>query len=106
VEHDDVDTWAPLARVKAKITAPTPVLRAASAEITAVFVTDETHGAEVARQLARRLKWGLGVEATIGYPEYSAEDWDARPEWMRVDPWRSTYHVDEMMAGFTRDGYR
>jgi hypothetical protein len=48
VDHDDQGTWSILAEVKQQIGASTPVIRAASAEITRLFVTIELIGAQAA----------------------------------------------------------
>jgi hypothetical protein len=106
VDHDDKGTWSILSKVKQQIGASTPVIRAASAEIERVFVTAGLIGREAAVELANRLAASLGVEAVAGFPEYSTDDWDTRPDWMRSEPWRSRYFVDAMLPGFTRDGYR
>ncbi|MGE2690091.1 hypothetical protein [Mycolicibacterium pulveris] len=83
-----------------------PVIRAASVEITRIFVPDELIGAAAARTLAQRLSAGYGVEAVVGYPDYTPDEWDSRPEWMRTEPWRSMYCVDERLQGFTRGGHQ
>lgn len=106
VEHDDQGTWSVLAHVKQQIGAHTPVLRAASAEITRVFVSDELIGAQAAVTLADRLAASYGVEAVAGFPEYTADEWDLRPAWMYEKPWCTLYSVDSVLSGFTRDGYQ
>lgn len=80
-----------------------PVIRAASAEIRRVFVTAELIGAEAAIELANRLAASLDVEAVAGFPEFTARDWDTRPDWMSTEPWRSLYAVDAVMSCFTRE---
>lgn len=107
IDDDDVGTWAVLSALKQHIDAPTPVIRAASAEITRIFVPGALIGAAAADRLAQRLAAGFGVETVGGeYPEYSAAEWDSRPEWMRDEPWRTRYFVDAVMTGFTRDGHQ
>jgi hypothetical protein len=103
---DDQGLWAPLARVRDNIATNVPVLRAAEIEITRMFVTTELLSAEAATALVERLALSFGIPATIGYPPYTAPEWDQRPDWMRTGPWPSRYHVDEMLDGFTRDGYQ
>jgi hypothetical protein len=76
-----------------------PVIRAAAVEIVRFFVPDEQIGAAAARDLAQRLAVRYGVEAVTGYPEYTPEEWDLRPEWMRTEPWQSMYSVDGVLAG-------
>jgi hypothetical protein len=53
VDHDDQGTWSILAEVKQQIGASTPVIRAASAEITRLFVTVELIGAQAAVDWSR-----------------------------------------------------
>jgi hypothetical protein len=76
----------------------TPVLRAASAEVTRIFVTDELIGIQKARELANRLAASYDVEAIVGLPKFTQHDWDARPEWMRTEPWRTMYRVDALVG--------
>jgi protein-tyrosine-phosphatase len=75
-----------------------PVLRAASAEVERIFVTDELIGTRRATELANRLAASYGVEAIVGLPKFTQDDWDARPEWMRTEPWRSMYRVDSLVG--------
>jgi hypothetical protein len=66
-------------------------------EITRFFVPDELIGAAAAGDLAQRLEARYGVEAVTGYPDYTTDDWDSRPKWMRTEPWRSMYSIDERL---------
>lgn len=58
-------------------------------------------GAISAAELAGRLAEQFSVPAVSGFPEYTARDWDARPAWMRHEPWRGEYRVNRVMHGFT-----
>lgn len=99
VEHDDKGTWSILSQVKQQIKVSTPVVRAASAEITRMYITDELIGPEAADGLAQRLAASFGVGAQVGPPHCTANDWDSRPEWMRTEPWRTQNAVDSTLAG-------
>lgn len=99
VEHDDNGTWAVLAEARRVICTPTPVLRAASAEITRLFVPGDLLDDRSGAELAARLAHAFGVEAATGLPVYSREEALATPEWMRAEPWFTSYAVDAMMTG-------
>jgi len=81
-----------------------PVLRAAAATITRLHVPDQPP--VKAERIAQRLAARFGVEAMPGWPDYTPAEWDSRPEWLRGEPWRARYRVDELLAGFTPGGYR
>lgn len=109
VDHDDIDMWSTLSCVREKIGVRTPVLRAASVEITHAFVPYTSWiDRQTTAQIADRLSAGFGIKTFAAgmLPKYTPADWDARPEWMRTEPWRTKYRVDSMLKGFTRDGYR
>ena len=107
VDHDDKGVAAILwHRGCEPIATSTPVIRASSLEITRLFVTDELIGTVAADDLADRLATRYDVEAVAGFPEYAADDWDTRPDWMHTEPWRTLCAVDAVMSGFTRDGYQ
>jgi hypothetical protein len=98
VDHDDIGTWSILAGVKQRIGTNTRVLRAGAAEVTRMFVP----GGSIGAQACATVGGGFGVETVGGgYPEYTHADWDWRPEWMRTEPWRTRYAVDELLADFT-----
>lgn len=116
-DHDDFATapilWHPEAD---SLDTNFPVLRAASAEIQHMFVTaepmgtaqdDETKRRAVSKavELADRLAEQSGVPVVAGFPQYTAQDWDTRPAWMRDEPWRGEYRVSSVMRGFARDSY-
>lgn len=81
-----------------------PELRAASAEITRLFIEPEAIDTDAAPQLAARLAQSYGCEASVGFPEYTAQDWDTRPRWMFTQPMAALCEVDAMLTGFNRDG--
>jgi hypothetical protein len=93
-----------LRHVLAEVEVDTPVLRAGECEVGRVFVAPELISAEAAVELADRLAVGLGVEAVVSYPVYSAAEWDLKPEWMHSGHRRSRYAA--LMGGFTRDGWQ
>jgi hypothetical protein len=93
-----------LRQALAEVEVDTPVLRGAACEVTRVFVTAELISVEAAVDVADRLAASLGVEAAVGYPSYSSDDWDLKPEWMTPGHRRSRY--DTLMGGFTRDGWQ
>ncbi|MGH3725007.1 MAG: hypothetical protein ACRDUS_12910 [Mycobacterium sp.] len=100
VEHNDIGTWSILSQVRRQIKTSTPVVRAASAEITRIYITDELAGAKAADSIAQRLAMSFGVETFGGdYPTFSSADWDSRPEWMCTEPWSTLYAVDSILAG-------
>ena len=102
VAHDDVATWAVLSDVRGQIDVATPVLRAGSARIERVFVTDGLAGdGAAARELADRLGAALDVDGIAGLPRCTGLDWEQRPEWMRLQPWNTRYQVDRLLSGLT-----
>lgn len=103
VEHDDKGTWSILSQVKQQIKVSTPVIRAASAEITRMYITDELTGAEAADNLAQRLAVNFDVKTDRCLPPCTAQDWDSRPHWMRTEPWRTQNAVDSTLAGLIRN---
>ncbi|WP_326544691.1 hypothetical protein QGN31_06560 [Mycobacterium sp. 2-64] len=114
MDHDDIATAPILWHDEADSLATNfPVLRAGSAEIQRMFVTAEPRGTATSAEakrgaledavvLAERLTEQFGVPAVAGFPEYTAQDWDARPEWMRAEPWRSEYRVGGVLWRFAR----
>ncbi|WP_237083382.1 hypothetical protein [Mycobacteroides abscessus] len=97
VEHDDKGTWSILSQVKQQIKVSTPVIRAATAEITRMYITDDLIGPETADNLAQRLTASFEVKTDRSFPPCTTQDWDSRPEWMRTEPWRTQYAVDSLL---------
>lgn len=61
----------------------TPELRAATARIEQLYLTDQLLGGDAAHRIANQLSTGLGVAAAVGYPSYTLDDWQQRPAWYR-----------------------
>lgn len=98
VEHDDKGTWSILSQVKQQIKVSTPVIRAATAEITHMYITDDLIGPEAADNLAQHLTASFDVKTDRSLPPYTTQDWDSRPEWMRTEPWRTQNVVDSTLG--------
>ncbi|MDV7310475.1 hypothetical protein, partial [Mycolicibacterium fortuitum] len=75
----------------------TPVIRAATATINAMWITAELQTADQAQRLARQLQAGFNVPVAVGFPTYGQADWDQRPAWLS-DP-RNTDVVLRIMDG-------
>lgn len=81
----------------------TPEMRAASARIERLYLTDRLVGRDTARRIADQLAAALSVTAVVGYPGYTLDDWQQRPAWYRRGgPQASPGIDDEYLPLFTR----
>ncbi|MEZ0352381.1 hypothetical protein [Mycobacterium sp. pR1184] len=75
--------WTDRAVAWSELRCTSPEMRAATARIERLYVADELIAYDHARRLADRLSATLGVPAVVGYPTYTLDDWEQRPDWYR-----------------------
>lgn len=75
--------WIDRAVPWSELRCTSPEMRAATVRIECLYLADELIDRDAAEALADRLSGTVGVRALVGYPTYTLDDWEQRPDWYR-----------------------